>query len=128
VQRLRSDFWVSAYIRHCMTEGAFATLRKRGAEEAGAIWILVERANRDVALYGPAPQSEMGDVDADRIFAPVFVDIWVQREQAEAKIARENTFDPDLFVIETEDKDGRFFANIVKRDRTNAESEKDPSR
>jgi hypothetical protein len=117
VQRLRSDFWVSAYIRRCMMEGAFATLRKRGADEAGAIWIMVERANRDVALYGPAPQSEMNEDVLDRVFAPVFVDIWGERAHVEAKIAREMHFDPDLFIIETEDKDGRIFAQTVKTER-----------
>ena len=32
--RLRSDFWVSAYIRRCAVEGAEALLRRRGAAEA----------------------------------------------------------------------------------------------
>ncbi|MFL4991547.1 MAG: DUF1491 family protein, partial [Microvirga sp.] len=31
MSRLRSDFWVSAYLRRCSVEGAEAALRKRGA-------------------------------------------------------------------------------------------------
>ena len=32
--RLKSAIWVAAYIRRCHAEGAFAAVRRRGAEEA----------------------------------------------------------------------------------------------
>ena len=38
-------------------EGAFAALRRRGAEEAGAIFIKVNRLDGTGTLYGPAPQT-----------------------------------------------------------------------
>ena len=41
--RLRSDIWVSAYLRRCAVEGAAADLRRRGAAEAGAIFIKIDR-------------------------------------------------------------------------------------
>ena len=41
--RLTSDFFVSAYIRRCGIEGAFAALRRRGGAEAGAIFIVIDR-------------------------------------------------------------------------------------
>ena len=40
--RVTSDFWVSAYLRRVMTEGAFAALRQRGAAEAGAIFVKLD--------------------------------------------------------------------------------------
>ncbi|MGZ3310763.1 MAG: DUF1491 family protein, partial [Xanthobacteraceae bacterium] len=33
--RLKSAIWVAAYVRRCHIEGAFAAVRRRGAEEAG---------------------------------------------------------------------------------------------
>ena len=66
--RLRTDFWVAAYIRRCELEGAFAVLRRRGAPEAGAIFIKIENLCGSAALYGPAPQSELQD-GHERLFA-----------------------------------------------------------
>ena len=41
--RLKSGIWVAAYIRRCQVEGAQALLRRRGADEAGAVFIKVSR-------------------------------------------------------------------------------------
>jgi hypothetical protein len=41
--RLKSNIWVSAYVRRCDVEGAFAAVRRKGAEEAGAIFVKVNR-------------------------------------------------------------------------------------
>jgi secondary thiamine-phosphate synthase enzyme len=49
--RLKSAIWAAAYIRRCQVEGAFAVLRKRGAEEAGAIFIKVDRLDGTVMLF-----------------------------------------------------------------------------
>ena len=39
--RLKSSIWVAAYLRRCQTEGIFGAVRKRGAEEAGAVFVKV---------------------------------------------------------------------------------------
>ena len=54
--RLTSDMWVAAYVRRCNVEGVFAAVRRRGAKEAGAIFIKVTRLDGTADLYGPAPQ------------------------------------------------------------------------
>jgi hypothetical protein len=48
--RLKSAIWVAAYIRRCNLEGAFATLRRRGAEEAGAIFVKINRLDGTAEL------------------------------------------------------------------------------
>ena len=55
--RLKSGIWVAAYIRRCQVEGAQAVLRRRGAEEAGAVFIKVSKLDGTAEVYGPAPQS-----------------------------------------------------------------------
>jgi hypothetical protein len=47
--RLKSGIWVAAYIRRCHLEGAFAAIRRRGAEEAGAIFIKLNRLDGTAA-------------------------------------------------------------------------------
>ena len=47
----------SAYRRRRHIEGTFAVVRRRGAEEAGAIFIKIARLDGTAELYGPAPQA-----------------------------------------------------------------------
>ena len=70
--RLKSAIWVAAYLRRCSVEGAFAAVRRHGADEAGAVYIKVSRLDGTGTLYGPAPQSAFDDAQpSDRIFTIV---------------------------------------------------------
>jgi hypothetical protein len=112
--RLRSGVWVSAYVRRCFVEGAFAAIRRRGAEEAGAIFIKINRLDGTADLYGPAPQAALGeDAPLDRIFSPAMKAMPAPDVEAEAYLARQIRFDPDLWIIETEDRAGRHFLDGV---------------
>jgi hypothetical protein len=67
--RLKSGIWVAAYIRRCQVEGAQAVLRRRGAEEAGAVFIKVSKLDGTADVYGPAPQSAFEEArPSDRAF------------------------------------------------------------
>ncbi|MFD1333689.1 DUF1491 family protein [Methylopila musalis] len=105
--RLTSEFWVSAYVRRCHLEGAFALVRKRGATEAGAIFIVVDRLDGDNDLYGPAPQSEARDDGVDRSFERIGERL--NGLEVEEKLARERRFDSDLWIVAVEDRQGRVF-------------------
>ncbi len=112
--RLKSAIWVAAYVRRCHIEGAFAVVRRRGAEEAGAIFIKVSRLDGTAALFSPAPQAAFDDAKpADRLFVSVLKEGFGAEEQAEKRIAREIDFDSDLWVVEVEDRKGRHFLNLA---------------
>ena len=110
--RLRADFWVSAYIRRCEVEGAIAVLRRRGAPEAGGIYIKLDRLDGRVALYGPAPRGDDGKLD-ERRFLRAHKDEWIETSDAEARLKREISFDSDIWIVEVEDRLGRTFVDIV---------------
>jgi hypothetical protein len=111
--RLKSAIWVAAYIRRCHLEGAFAVVRRRGAEEAGAIFIKISRLDGTAALYSPAPQSAFEESrPGDRRFVPVVLG-FVEESDIEARLARELKFDPDVWVIEVEDRAGRHFLDLT---------------
>ena len=115
--RLKSGIWVAAYVRRCNIEGAFAVVRRRGADEAGAIFIKVSRLDGTATLYGPAPQSTFDEArPADRMFtATLGGDIPVPEADIEARLAREIRFDTDVWIVEIEDRAGRNFldGNVV---------------
>nr|WP_210302344.1 DUF1491 family protein [Rhodoblastus sphagnicola] len=109
---MRSDIWVSAYLRRCAVEGAAAYLRRRGAEQAGAIFIKIDRLDGACALYGPAPQSEARE-GYDRLFARAHKADWIESPDAEARLEREQKFDSDLWIVEVEDRQGRHFLDLA---------------
>ncbi|BDV33756.1 MULTISPECIES: DUF1491 family protein [Methylocystis] len=111
--RLRSDIFVAALIRRAEVEGAVAMLRRRGAAEAGAVFIKLDRLDGRAAVYGPAPQSEAMPEGVDRLFSKVHKGDWVEPAEAEARLKREIMFDPDLWFIEIEDRDGRVFVELA---------------
>jgi hypothetical protein len=106
--RVVSSLWVAAHVRRANGAGAFAVVARRGAAEAGAIFVKVARLDGTADLYGPAPQSLFDeDKPTDRRFERV-----VERgEEAavEARLRRETDFDPDLWIVEIEDRQGRSF-------------------
>ncbi len=105
--RLRADIWVAAYIRRCEIEGAAAVLRRRGAAEAGAIFVKVDKLDGAAALYAPAPQSEVAERGVERLWARAHRQEWIEAGEVERRITREIAFDPDLWLIEVEDREGR---------------------
>ena len=108
--RLKSGIWVSAYVRRCHAEGAFAVVRRRGADEAGAIFIKLNRLDGTADIYGPAPQTAFDDSHpADRAFSPGLSSQPVPEADVEAYLARQIRFDPDIWIVEVEDRAGRHF-------------------
>ncbi|MBZ9934971.1 DUF1491 family protein [Mesorhizobium sp. BR1-1-16] len=111
--RVTSALWVAAYVRRAFVEGAFAAVTRRGAQEAGAIFVVVDRLDGMFDLYGQAPQSAFGtDRPADRLFT--LVEGAIDRERLAARIASETRFDPDLWVVELEQKTGEPLLDLVE--------------
>ena len=112
--RLKSAIWVAAYIRRCQTEGVFAAVRRRGAEEAGAIFVKLNRLDGTAELFGPAPQSAFDDArPADRLFSRCLAEQPVPEARIEERLVREVRFDPDAWIVEIEDRAGRHFLDRI---------------
>jgi len=114
--RLKSGLWVAAYVRRCEIGGAYGAVRRRGAEEAGAIFIKINRLDGTADLYGPAPQSAFGEArPADRAFAACLKELPAAETEVEAFLGREIRFDPDVWIVEIEDRQGRHFIDQLVR-------------
>ena len=111
--RLRSDIFVAALIRLAETQGAVAMLRRRGAAEAGAIFVKVDRLDGAAALYGPAAQSEKPPEGVARLFTRLHAEEWRDPLDVEERLRREIAFDPDIWIVEIEDRQGRAFIDLT---------------
>ena len=99
--RLSSDLWVSALIRRAQLGGAFATVGRRGDDKAGAVLVkLYNPLTREVKLYA---QASTGEEEA----------VWMEpkpgldERELDEYVARQAQFDPDLWLVEIEDREGR---------------------
>src|ERR1700743_4012945 len=111
---LKSSIWVAAYLRRCQTAGVFAAVRRRGSEEAGAVFVKVALLDGNAVLYAPAPQTAYDDSrPTERIFAPTSPQP-VPESVVEERLAKEIRFDPDVWIVEAEDRAGRHFLDLAR--------------
>ena len=112
--RLKSAIWVAAYLRRCQSEGVFGAVRRRGAEEAGAVFVKLALMNGNAILYAPAPQTVYDDSrPIERMFVPSPPQP-VEERKIEERLMKEISFDPDVWIVEIEDKAGRHFLDLAK--------------
>lgn len=112
--RLRSDFFVSALIRRAETAGSIAMLRRRGSEEAGAIFVKINRLDGTADVYAPAPQTAFDeDRPSGRIWTRATGGEPADDAKAEEYLARQFRFDSDIWVVEVEDRTGRHFLDLL---------------
>ncbi|TMK10417.1 MAG: DUF1491 family protein [Alphaproteobacteria bacterium] len=111
--RLKSSIWVAAYLRRCQIEGIFGAVRRRGAEEAGAVFVKVGLLDGKAMLYVPAPQTVYDDSrPIERIFMPTSPEP-MPEASVEERLVKEIRFDPDAWIVETEDRAGRHFLDLA---------------
>lgn len=103
--RVRAELWVKAYVRTLAAHGVPAFVCRRGDEDGGAVYIRLNRLDGTSGLYGPA-SAGLWESASDRRFS-----LRMQAEDArvEEAVSSEVKFDPDLWLIEVEDKEGRHF-------------------
>ena len=98
--RLTADFWVRAYLARLAQAGIPAFVTAKGDATAGAVLVKVATLDGQAKAY-----QRSFDLMADSR-------IWVILKEGDepgvdAAIARQRGFDPDLWVIEVEDRQGR---------------------
>lgn len=106
--RVTSEIWVQAYLRQCYGAGSPAVVARRGNAEAGAIFIKVNLLQGQVFLFGPAPAG-LADGHGGRLWAAPFGEKAVPERDADSYLERQAGFDPDFWIVEVEDREGRHF-------------------
>lgn len=103
--RINSELWVKSYLRICNASGAAAFVVRRGDEHGGSIFIRINHLNGTSHVYGPAAVG-LAETASDRFWSLHYSGA---DEGADELIAREKKFDPDLWLLEVEDREGRDF-------------------
>lgn len=100
--RLTAEFWIKAHIRRCMADAIPATVVRRGDSTAGAVLIKLNRFE-----HGCMVLSAMSTLEDGRVWRRATGEVPVPEADADAYIERQIGYDPDIWVLEIEDRDGR---------------------
>lgn len=99
---LNSDLWVGALIRRAQIEGATATVVRKGDARAGTVIVKAyNTSDRTAQVYSEA-------------FGPDGERLWIQplkgtETEIDAYLERQRSYDPDIWIVEVEDRQGRHF-------------------
>ena len=99
--RVTTDLWVSALLRRVFSAGGFAAVVKRGATEAGAVFVLARGRLGEITLFGPAPQTSYDSAKPDDRFFSL-LGTGDDSAMFDARLEQEKKFDPDIWVVEIE--------------------------
>jgi hypothetical protein len=100
VARLAAGIWVAAYLRRLQTEGIAVYVTRRGDETAGAVIVKLATLDGKARAYQRSFDLTTG--------ARVWV-VLAEGPEAEvdATLSRQAARDPDLWLVEVEDRAGR---------------------
>jgi len=101
--RLKTEIRVSAHLRRARAQGAFATIARRGDTDAGAVAVKVYLGAQTAKLF-----IQSRDIDGNPIWREPLEQIR-EEAQIDAWLEKEAAIDPDLWVVEIEDREGRAF-------------------
>jgi len=105
VPRLKAGIYVRALIRRVEVAGAQAYVVRKGSEEAGAVLLKLNRLDGTSTVMSQARRGEgelvwvkpLGDAATD--------------DAARTYFDKQVKFDPDLWIVEIEDREGRSFVD-----------------
>ena len=105
VPRLKAGLFVRALVRRAEVAGAQAYVVRKGIEESGAIFLKISKLDGTSTVLSQARRGEgelvwvkpLGDAVDDAV--------------ASAWFDKQIKFDPDLWIVEIEDREGRAFVD-----------------
>ncbi|UWQ50028.1 DUF1491 family protein [Leisingera caerulea] len=98
--RLTARFWVDAYLTRLRFQDIPAFITSHGDDTAGAVLVKLNTLDGQARAFHRTYDLMSGDRKWDELATGAETDV-------DASISRQRSFDPDLWVIEVEDRQGR---------------------
>ena len=105
IPRLKAGLFVRALIRRAEVAGASAYVVRKGSEEAGAVLVKLAPLDGSCIVLSQARRGE-----GELVWVKPLGDK-VDEAAASAWFDKQIKFDPDLWIVEIEDREGRTFVD-----------------
>src|SRR4051812_29573130 len=103
--RLKAGIFVRALVRRVEVAGASAYIVRKGNEDAGAVIIKVSRLDGTCLVLNQARAGE-----GELVWVRPLGD-WCAEAKAQLWFDKQIKYDPDLWIVEIEDREGRAFVD-----------------
>lgn len=103
--RLKAGIFVRALIRRAEVAGAQAYVVRKGVEESGAIFLKISKLDGTTTVLSQARRG-----DGELVWVKPLGEA-VDEAKAAAWFEKQIKFDPDLWILEIEDREGRTFVD-----------------
>jgi hypothetical protein len=100
--RLKSEYWVQAHLRKCNAVGVPAYVARYGDNDRGLVVLKINTLVEGCRVY-----TQTRDMDGNLAWLAALGGELTAERDADAYIARQTDRDPDLWVVEIEDREGR---------------------
>ncbi|MEL7416524.1 MAG: DUF1491 family protein [Pseudomonadota bacterium] len=97
--RLTAEFWVQAYLLRLRSRDIPAFLTAKGDPTAGAVIVKLSTLDGRARAFHRSYDAEFNRVWAELVTG--------EDREVDAELSRQRATDPDLWIIEVEDKAGR---------------------
>ena len=103
VMGLTTGVWVMAQVRICDRNFIPATIVRHGDDDAGTVLVKINRFEEGVTVYTPATS-----LSSEPMWSRGTGPKPVTEAEADAYIERQVKYDPDIWVLEIEDRKGQY--------------------
>lgn len=100
--RLKSKMLIQAGLRQCMALGLTATVARSGDDDAGTVYLKINRLGPGFTILALARE-----LDGSLKWRSRTGEEPVPEADADAVLEKERRIDPDIWVLEIEDREGR---------------------
>lgn len=107
--RLAAEVWVAAYMRKVRVMGGSAYLRRRGADQGGAVILKITSTDRGFHEPNCSALTRVSTLEGGLAWSWLAGPELCAEAAVDAKLEKQTSFDPDLWIVEVEDRQGRHF-------------------
>ena len=110
MMRVPTELRAKALIRRASGAGAIAMVVRLGDDDAGMLLVKVRTLDGKARVFGPAPAGMEPPGPLPKL-VPHLAPDGVPEADADVYLARQIGFDPDTWIVEVEDREGRSFSD-----------------
>ena len=102
---VKTEIWVKAHLRRCFAAGLTGVVARRGAAEAGSVFVKVSLPGGTGRILAPAAGPAYDEKGSRRWAAPLGSEP-VPQDDIDRFLARQIAFDPDIWILDIDDPGG----------------------